>query len=114
MAVKPIKEMPKPEINERMELLKKDVHEIIEKRIPVSEIIDPPYPQSTMRERLGKAIRIVVWGCATMWGRKHTPRINDVFTIESRKKDGIVHWYVRFDIEKWDAEWAKIKAEDNV
>ena len=109
MSVKEIQTMPKPEINERMESLKQDVREIIENRIKICEITDPPYPQSTMRERLGKAIRIVVWEQARKENAIHTPSASKVFKIESRKKDGIVHWYVTFDVDLWDDEWKKIK-----
>ena len=94
MAIKPIESMPSPKINERMERLKNDVREIIEKRIPVCEIIDPPYPQSTMRAQLGKAIRIVVW--------EQQVGTAKAFKIETRKIDNVVHWYVIFDKAKWD------------
>ncbi len=111
MGIKAIDTMPKPERNERMESLKRDVREIIDNRIGMCEITDPPYPQSTMRERLGKAIRIVVWEQAKKEKTIHAPSASRVFKIESRKKDGTVHWYVTFDVDLWDEEWKKIKEQ---
>lgn len=96
-----------------MEQLKKDVREVIEKRIPLCEIIDPPYSQSSMRERLRKAIRTVIWEYTKEKRMNHFPSTTDVLHIETRRKDGATHWYIRFDVERWDEEWARIKAMDN-
>lgn len=104
MAIKPIDSMPKPEPNDRMERLKEDVREIVEKRIPMAEIIDPPYGKNTMRERLGKAMRLVIWEYARKYGIR-VPGASEVFKIESRKADGTgieYRWYVKFDVELWE------------
>ena len=104
MGVKPLASMPEPQINERMERLKQDVREIIDNRIRVCEITDPPYPQSTMRERLEKATRIVTWEWANKTGKGGMFYAKDFFKVESRKIDGTVRWYVRFDVDMWERE----------
>lgn len=104
MGIKSLARMPDPQINERMERLKRDVREIIDNRIRVCEITDPPYPQSTMRERLEKAIRIVTWEWGNKTGKYGRFRAKDFFKVESRKIDGTVRWYVQFDADRWEKE----------
>ena len=111
MGVKPIEEVPFSESNEKMEILKNDVREIIEKRIRVCEITDPPYPTSTMRERLQKAMRTVLWEMAEEGkdGRMHTPGSSEVFRISYRHIQKKIHWYVMFDVDKWEEEWRQFR-----
>ena len=104
MGIKPLAHMPEPQINERMERLKQDVREIIDNRIRVCEITDPPYPQSTMRARLEKAILVVVWERRKATRESGYMRVKDLFKVESRKIDGTVRWYVQFDPDRWEQE----------
>ena len=112
MSIKIIDSLPKPMVNERLEALKKDIREIIENTIKLCEIIDPPYPQSSMREHLRKAIRSVVWEYAVKDKEHYTPDPYDVFKIQSHKKDGIIHWYIQFDSELWNNERSKLKKKN--
>lgn len=102
MGVKVMERLPVAEINARMEQLKGDVREIIEKRIRFSEITDPPYNQNTVKERLRTAFRRVYWEEIQARGIQHPPRVGEIFGVQSRKIDNVVHWYVVFDPEKWD------------
>ena len=103
--IKSIISMPRPEPNERLERLKEDIREIIEKRVPIAEIVDPPYGKNTMRERLGKAIRLVVWEYARNYSDLRVPSSSEVFTVESHKAEDTVtgyRWYVKFDVARWE------------
>ena len=109
MSVIPVESIPKKEVNERLEALKADIREIIEKRIRMAEIEFPPYSPSVMRDRITTAIRKVLWEYAIERGYNHLPgRSSDVFKIERRHIEGMNHWYVLFDADRWDAEWKRI------
>ena len=101
MGVKPVDEIGITfrDKSKQMEQLKADVREIIRKKIRVAEITDPPYPDSTMRERLHNSMRYVLW---EDYGRK-APAWKQVFKISYRKTEGKTHWYVLFDVEYWDS-----------
>jgi hypothetical protein len=109
MPIKAIAQMPEPQVNARMEALMQDVRDIIDKRVAVCEIIDPPYPQSTMRERLEKAVRNVIAERMSKAGAVGYIKAKEIFTVESRKTDGVVRWFVQFDAERWAAEWERVK-----
>jgi len=103
MGVKVIDGIPYERVeNKRMESIKRDIREIIDNRISVCEILEPPYPQSTMREKLKKGIRSIIfeYGKKTDDGRIRYPNY-DAFTIISKKLDGVVHWYIKFDFGVW-------------
>jgi len=108
MGVKPINEMPAPQVNERLEALKKDIREIIQKRIPICEITDPPYPSSTMRDRFHAALHSVLWEYHERFDKDEKKHFlfhsYNTLKIESRKIDNVVRWYVKFDMELWDKE----------
>ena len=109
MGIKVIDELPwEKKKDNRMELLEADIREIIEKRIHVCEIVDAQYPDGTIRDRLIKAIRTVIWGYAER-DKKGTRRIPTnlfrVLAIRSKTIDGKKHWYITFDVNLWDEEW---------
>ena len=112
MGIKVIDELPRTEKNERMEQLKANLREIIEKRIPVCEITDPPYPNSVMRERLLTAIRKTIWEYAEKdkYGHKKVPVV--ALDIHSRTIEGKKHWYITFDVNKWTEEWERFREEN--
>lgn len=105
MGVKVIDSIPyvKQE-NTRMESLKRDIREIIDNRIAVCEITEPPYPQSSMRDKLRRAIRAILWEYVTETadGKRKYPNYNDAFEIMSKKIDGVIHWYIKFDADVWE------------
>lgn len=111
MSVKIIDSLPKPEVNERMETLKTDIREIIENKIQLCEITNSPYPPSTMRGHLSKAMRSVVWEYAIQDKEHRTPRAEDVFKIQSHKENKVIHWYVQFDSLLWIKERSTSKKE---
>lgn len=108
MAVKPIKEIPGRQVDGKMDRLKADILEIIEKRIPMAEIVDSPYTEQTMRARMTTAIRKIVWEYSEKKGTKHIPFVKKVIDFKVRKVDGEFHYYVIFNPELWDEEWKKI------
>lgn len=104
MSVKVIDSIPYEKVeNKRMESLKRDIREIIDNRIAVCEIIEPPYPQSSMRDKLKRAIRTILWEYVTETadGKRKYPNYN-AFEILSKKIDGVVHWYIKFDADVWE------------
>lgn len=109
MAIKVVEKMPEPQVNERMEALKSDIREIIEKRIPICEIVDPPYPHNSMRRALEKALKIV---CCEWVRKKGLTRYlhNDrIFKIKSKKIENEVHWYVQFNVNELDRQVEDIR-----
>ena len=105
MSIKAIDSIPHVKAeNERMESLKRDIREIIDNRIALCEITEAQYPQSTMRDKLKRAIRSILWEYVTETddGKRKFPNYNDAFVIQSRKIDGVVHWYVKFDADVWE------------
>ena len=112
MSVIPVESIPKKEVNERLEALKADIREIIEKKIRMAEIEYPPYSPSVMWERITTAIRKVLWEYAIERGYNHLPGRSDVFKIERRHIEGVYHWYVLFDADRWDAEWEGVSENE--
>ncbi len=115
MAIKVIEALPGDEKKDnRMEQLKADLREIINKKIPLCEIIDPQYPDGTIRDRLIKAIRTVIWECAERdkTGVKRIPKFNGVLEIKSRKGQERRHWYIQFDVKQWEEAWEVFWAEN--
>ena len=113
--VKEIIELPLSGDSRKMDLLKVDVRKIIQDRIQICEIVNPPYPNSTMRERLQKAIRMVLWEYAerNKDGKLCMPSRREVFKVSNRNIDGQCHWYVTFDINRWDKEWQQFREENS-
>lgn len=115
MGIKVIDELPWEEKKDmRMEQLKADLREIIEKRIRVCEIVDVQYPEGTMRDRLHNALRKVLWEYAELDKKnfRALPVDTRVLEIKSRKIDGERHWYMTFDVETWDEGWRKFREEN--
>ena len=115
MAIKVIDALPGDEKKDnRMEQLKADMREIIMKRIPLCEITDAQYPDGTMRDRMVKAIRTVVWEFAERDknGTKRIPKFNGVLEVRSRKVEERRHWYVMFDVKQWEEEWEEFWKEN--
>ena len=72
-----------------------------------AEIVGHDYPNSTMREHIKHAIISVAY-------KKYHVRVNSYnkcFNIHSCKVNGETHWYVNFDIDKWDEATAARKGE---
>ena len=116
MAIKVIEALPGDEKKDnRMEQLKADLREIIEKKIPLCEIIDPQYPDGTIRDRLIKAIRTVIWERAERDknGVKRIPKFNGILEIKSRKGENRRRWYIQFDVEQWEEEWVNFREENS-
>lgn len=88
----------------RMDGLCGDVREIIDKRISIAELTDFQYSHTTGRDRIKKAIRIVLRRYADEIGVWPVSDLS-IFDISIRKdKQGRFHYYVMFDPEKWDEE----------
>lgn len=102
MGVIAIPDVPGRRVDERMETLKRDAREIIRNRIALCEVTDSPYPTSRTRSQLMKALCYAVMEYRMNSGIE-VPSTYDLFKIESRKIDGVIHWYVRFKTELWDA-----------
>ena len=112
MGIRVISEIPNEnEQNVRMETLKEEIREIIYSKIPLCELTNNPYPDSTMRSHLKKAMRIVLWEISREKGIVHCSSDYEVFKIISKKadlptvisaKDRPVRWYVKFDVKKWE------------
>ena len=115
MAIKVIEALPGDDKKDnRMEQLKVDLREIIMRKVPLCEIIDPQYPDGTIRDRLIKAIRTVIWEFAERDknGVKRIPKFNGVLEIKSRKGQERRHWYIQFDVKQWEAEWENFWEEN--
>lgn len=111
MSIKPIKEVPKTEKQGKMGALMDDIREIIDKRIPLCEITTQ-YAQSSMRERLRKAIRNVCWEIAQEKGLQyHMSALCNVFNVGSWKENNITHWYIEFNAKNWDLIMSQEKTE---
>ena len=108
MSVKPIENIPGRQTGDKLEKMKADIREIIEKRIRTAEIVDSPYSEHTMRAGMTSAIRRVVWDYSEEKGTKNIPFIKKIISFKVRNVDGKLHYYVLFDPEAWDAEWKKI------
>lgn len=108
MGIKVIEALPGEKKNDkRMEQLKADLREIIEKRIQVCEIVGVEYAESAMRNRVRYAMRKVLWEHAERDkdGILRLPRMEKVLQIRGRRIAGRTHWYVTFDTDMWDEEW---------
>jgi hypothetical protein len=109
MSVKQVENIPKKETDVKMERLKADIREIIEKRYRFAEITDTGYADSNMRDRIYTAIRKVLQDIRRERGTRHIPEWAGLPDVQMRTEDGVRHWYVVFDPEKWDAEWERIR-----
>jgi hypothetical protein len=108
MGIKVIEALPGEKKNEkRMEQLKADMREIIEKRIQVCEIVGVEYSESAMRDRIKIAMSKVLWDHAERDkdGILRLPHIEKVLQIKGIRITGETHWYVTFDTDMWDEEW---------
>lgn len=104
MGIKVIDSLPIIEKKEKLKDLMEDIREIIRNRIRICEIVNTKYSSSTMRERLNRAMREVLWDLAKTVenGKERVPNAKEVFTITMRKEDGEPHWYVLFDVDLWN------------
>ena len=117
MAVKVVDKIPVRHNDERLDSLKKDIREIIDKRIEQSEILVPPFPDWAMREKLNRAILQVAneLGVLHKIGNLLTSSTLRVFRVSSHKDENdVVHWYVSFDAELWDSRVARINEINEV
>lgn len=94
--------------NKRLEMLKDDIRSILSGRVKYSEIVDAPYPMSTLREHLYTAIKLVCWEYKEengLLGKCLDPRLLErSFTISSRMIYRKRHFYVAFDATAWDRD----------
>lgn len=108
MSVKEVNAIPAEgrywETDPRYKELANDIREIIERRIRKSQIVSK-YPPTTMRSHMGDAIRRVCYH------EYDVRNFHEIFTISCHKSDGILRWYVNFDIDKWDKATAARKGE---
>lgn len=103
MGVKVVNSIPGKDKREQLNDLKEDIREIIDKRIRICEIVNTKYSTGTLRERLQRAMRDVLWDIARTTGdTERVPSRNEVFEIKFRKEAGEPHWYVTFDVDLWD------------
>lgn len=117
MAVKVVDKIPIRHNDERLDSLKNDIREIIDKRIERSEILVPPFPDWAMREKLNRAILQVAneLGVLHKIGNLLTSSTLRVFRVSSHKDENdVVHWYVSFDAELWDSRVARINEINEV
>lgn len=106
--IRQIDELPKGETSgSKMEAAIKDIREIIEKRIQRSVIVKSPFTESSTYEGYKRAIRKAV---LQVRREKQTCRVPDwdCFKVIKKTVDGVTFWYIIFDVEKWDIEWAMI------
>ena len=111
MAIKIVQEMSKPEVNERLEILKQDIREIIDNRIELCEIVDAPYPRSTLREHVLRAIYSVIYERTIKAGWSYLPDKFQLFSVHMKKKDGEYHCFILFDVQRWESELEKANGE---
>lgn len=117
MAVKVVDKIPVRHNDERLNSLKNDIREIIDKRIEQSEILIPPFPDWAMREKLNRAILQVAneLGVLHRIGSLLTSSTLRVFRVSSHKdENNVVHWYVFFDAELWNSRVARTNEIDEV
>lgn len=110
--IKKVAEIPDEIIKEtKMDVAKSDIREIIEKRIKRSKIVKSPFAASSTQECYRRAIRKVIWDIKK---EKQTSAVPDWDCIKliRRTEDGVVNWYIFFDVEKWDKEWKKIAVQE--
>lgn len=111
MSIKIVQEMSKPEVNERLEILKQDIREIIDNRIELCEIVEAPYPRTTLRDRVQKAIRSVVHEYTIKTEGRFCPDTSKLFNVTMKKKDGEYHCFILFDVQRWESEMEKANSE---
>lgn len=96
MAVRQVDAIPfKEKYMTKRDRLVSDLEEIIRNRWEISELIDPPYSQSAMRDGILAAVRAIVW-------KMNLKTYTNPFTFITRTEDGKKKWFVRFDAEAWD------------
>lgn len=107
MSVRVIERIDGPKKDGRRAALVKDGMEIIRGRIWLCEIEDPPFPDSSMRSNLQKALCMAI---REVWpgNQYHMPTVTGCFRIEERKQQDRKHWYVRFDVAAWDKKLEEI------
>lgn len=113
MGVKIVESLPGKEKKEQLNELKDDIREIIDKRIKISEIVNVKYSNGTLRERLHRAMRDVLWDISKTLGDRRVPSRDEIFEVNFRKIDGQPHWYVKFDVNLWDRRMREIRGTLN-
>ena len=99
-----------PQKSDNQELLRKDVREIIDKRIERCEIISN-YSSGYIKNALKKMFHTEAWHFAQVNGLRFFDGWA-AFKVELHKdEDGKVHAYVRFDPDTWDEHIQNAKRE---
>lgn len=103
MAIRILDTLPTKDADPRLADLKKDIKTIIDQRIPVSEIVNPPYTDTSMRAILQKVIRIALSEWRTENRHYRSPQWT-CFTIHEHKNGSEKRWFVEFNLRQWDAD----------